>query len=71
MIENDRQLVVTKVQAANFTAAIAEARSQGPLPQTDPLIHAAYIVGMESQLETLKREITEYTDKRRKPDDIS
>lgn len=62
MILDDRQLSVTRDRAAKFEAALASARLSGPADDVDPVIHAAYIGGMESQLSTLRRDIDGYVE---------
>ena len=60
MILNERQLAITRARATRFEEAIAATRATGPAEDVDPVIHAAYLGGMESQLSTLRREIAQY-----------
>lgn len=60
VIENDRQLAITMARAPEFEAAISAASNSGPAPDVDPVIHMAYVGGMESQLATLRAEIARF-----------
>jgi transcriptional regulator with XRE-family HTH domain len=60
MITNDRQRRITNSQMKRFEAAILRAEHDGPVPDVDTRIHAAMIDGMRSQLEDLRRELSEY-----------
>ncbi len=60
MIRTTRQLNLTKESAAEFESAIEKARLNGAGEGVHPIIFAAQIDGLESQLESLRREISEY-----------
>lgn len=60
MIENDHQLEITRREAGRFEEAIARQKAATRPDDVDPVIWKAQIEGMESMLETLKREIAEY-----------
>lgn len=60
MIENDHQLAITKREAGRFEDAIAARRTLACPDDIDPVIWKAGLEGMESMLETLRREIREY-----------
>ncbi|MCV9964790.1 hypothetical protein OIU34_23135 [Pararhizobium sp. BT-229] len=60
MIENDHQLAITKREANRFEEAISAHRTKTCPDDVDPVIWKASLEGMESLLETLRREIQEY-----------
>ena len=60
MIRTTRQLNLTIESAAEFESAIEKALLDGPGEGVHPIIFAAQIDGMKSQLESLRREICEY-----------
>lgn len=58
MIQNKRQYNVTKRQIAKLEDALGAAREiQGKMP---PELYAAMVAGIESQIEDLRNELTEY-----------
>ncbi len=59
-VKNAKQAQITKTRIELFENAIRE-KSHYPIPDdTDPVIWEAYIRGMESQLETLRSELSEF-----------
>lgn len=60
MITNDRQHRITNSQINRFEAAISRADQDGPAPDVDARLHVAMIDGMRSQLEDLRKELSEY-----------
>jgi transcriptional regulator with XRE-family HTH domain len=59
MIKNERQYRITKAEAEKFGDSL---KSWDPRPPEgiDPIIHAAQKSALESQLQDLRREVTEY-----------
>jgi transcriptional regulator with XRE-family HTH domain len=60
MITNERQNRISHAQIKRFEQAIAQARTDGPAEEVDPLVHEAMIAGMDSQLQDLRGEVGEY-----------
>jgi transcriptional regulator with XRE-family HTH domain len=60
MIRNKRQYNEAKGSVEEFRAALVQARATGPADGVHPLMFQAYLDGMESQIETLSREMKEY-----------
>lgn len=56
MIENHAQLVITRGWIARFETACADLTARG---DADPNAHLV-VASMESQLETLRREVSEF-----------
>lgn len=65
MIKNERQYRITRAEAAKFEAALAEHKaSAAEDTTTHPKLLKAMRDGMESQLESLRRELREYEELR-------
>ena len=60
MIKNQRQYSHSKKQAEQFCEALQHAKSQPRADDVHPRMHQVYIEGLESQLQTLQREISEF-----------
>jgi transcriptional regulator with XRE-family HTH domain len=60
MIKNDRQYRLTKTQARTFESAISELTSQTLPRGTDPKLAEIQKAALESQLEELNSEVSEY-----------
>lgn len=59
MIKNERQYRITRSQAAKFESAIAAA-GKSTSRGIHPVLRKAQVDGMNSQLDDLKRELSEY-----------
>lgn len=64
MIENDKQLDVTKAAAARFDKSIETMRRSERPSDIDPVLWQAQLNGMESMRDTLRSEIAEYLSRR-------
>jgi hypothetical protein len=60
MITNDRQRRITAAQIRRFEQAAERAQATGPTDDLDPRLHKAMIAGLESQLDDLRTELSEY-----------
>jgi hypothetical protein len=61
MIENEQQYETTKYQLAKLESAFA--RSDAAAQKLDSRLRKAIIAGIESQIEDLRQELTEYERK--------
>jgi len=61
MIENEQQYETTKYQLAKLESALA--RSDAAAQKLDSRLRKAIIAGIESQIEDLRQELTEYERK--------
>lgn len=63
MIKNERQYRIAKAQAAKFEEALSAFFAESPKDRTThPRLIKARQDAMQSQLESLRRELTEYED---------
>lgn len=60
MIKNEREYRITKAQATKFEHALSQLSSQGEGAQLHPLVQKAQRDAVQSQLDELKEELTEY-----------
>lgn len=66
MIKNEREYRITKAQAKKFHDALNEFEEERPGKDLHPRLMRAQKDAMQSQLETLRREIRDYEQLRRK-----
>lgn len=59
-IRNEQQLDVTRRQIAHMEAALRDIRQRTVPDDTDPVLWKAYADGIESNIETMQKEIAEY-----------
>ena len=62
MITNERQLQISKTQAARFREALDELEERQDAPSIDPVMRQVEIDAVRGQLETLLAEIREYEE---------
>ena len=60
-IKNERQYETTKYQLAKFESALTKCRESAK--NLDPRLQEAIVAGIQSQIEDLKQELTEYDEK--------
>ena len=60
MIVNESQRRISEAAIKRFADAIVRAETDGQSSGVDPLIHAAMISGMRSQLNDLQTQMAEY-----------
>lgn len=64
MITNERQYRIAKSEARKFERAIAAAREAEPSPGVHPGIHEAMIESLQSELDVLRTQLTQYEELR-------
>lgn len=60
MITNQRQYAVAKAEASRFEEALAREKSKGPGRGVHPRVHQAKLDGIQSQLDELNAELSEF-----------
>jgi HTH-type transcriptional regulator/antitoxin HipB len=60
MIKNAKQYRTTQARVRDFESERTRLEAAGPSPGVDPRLHAAQIDGVNSQIETMTRELREY-----------
>lgn len=64
MIEDDKQLGITLGWIGEFERNLEQAKRVTPPDGVDPVIWDAHVAGMQSQLETMRRQVAEYRARR-------
>lgn len=60
MIKNERQYRITRARVAEFQTALADAKEAAKGSKLSPRLRQAQVDAIQSQLETMKRELGDY-----------